>query len=151
MQITAQYNASHPTHPQPCNEPAIKTRGNGTAQKQKQERKENLKYSHSTPITHARCKQHLAAILLLALSLSTQPRLSPQLNYKSPTAQSDQHYTTTLPLSPHSPTNHTAKAQYVPAPTPTDASHPPYPTYYPHLSRGTAYLNSSSSRDAGSV
>ena len=143
---------TQPTTSHATNQPS-KLEGNSTARRRKQERKKKLKYSHSTPIAHARCKQHLAATLLLALFLSllhTTPPL-PSFNYKSPTAQSDQHYTTTLPLSPHSPTNHTAKAQYVPAPTPTDASHPPYPTCYPHLSRGTAYSNSSSSHDAGSV
>jgi hypothetical protein len=71
-----------PTQPTPnhaTNQPS-KLEGNSTARKRKQERKEIPKYSHSTPIAHARCKQHLAAILLLALSLSsTQPRLCPHL------------------------------------------------------------------------
>lgn len=39
-------------------------------------------------------------------------------NYISPTAQSDQRYTTNPHPSPPSPTNHTAKAQDVPALTP---------------------------------
>lgn len=43
MQITAQYNASHPTHPQPCNEPAIKTRGKQYSTKTKTREKEETK------------------------------------------------------------------------------------------------------------
>ena len=43
MQITAQYNASHPTHPQPSNEPAIKTRGKQYSTKTKTREKEETK------------------------------------------------------------------------------------------------------------
>lgn len=71
-----------PTQPTPnhaTNQPS-KLEGNSTARKRKQERKKKLKYSHSTPIAHARCKQHLAAILLLALSLSPPHNPASPLN-----------------------------------------------------------------------
>ncbi len=69
------------------------------------------------------CIQILITAIHVSISFTKQEPKS-RLT-RSPTGRFDPRYTTIPHPSPHSPTNHTAKAQYVLGPTPTSVSHPP--------------------------
>jgi hypothetical protein len=88
-------------------------------------------YTKKTPTPQHQEKMHMQQtppILPNTLLPPPETKTYNNSNYKSPTAQSDQHYTTTHPPSPPSPANHTAREPNGPAQVPTTSSRLLWPT-----------------------
>jgi hypothetical protein len=93
--------------------------------------------SHPTSITPAPApRENTFLVTAKLVSHNTTCMEGGRKLTKSPTAQSDPHYTTSHPPSPPSPATHTATAQDAPAPDPSASCYPPYPACSPHPPRG---------------
>lgn len=109
----------------------------------------------TTPMPDAKSQTTPYTTTPLSPFISSKPMFYTQLrctpNCRSPTAQSDPHYTTTRRPSPPSQANHTAKAPNVPAQGPTASSHPPSQASRPDPTRGTRDCSTWSWRGASSA